>query len=212
MPHSTKKLFLLAQDSTANQRPPAEHHGVVLSSSRGPEPPQSHHPGLPLSQQEEFQASGCLSMPQGSIENINTLQNTPRSRLPPPESRFLQGLELCRRVNSAYHPLWNVLTHAEGWMGRSPDARVSTCPLPGQCRQGAARPPRKGESIHTEALFSTKPGGFGFPHQYFLGSHPSAPRAVRRQGSNHITAAFWEDEGRQPRLSLSQAVPQNLPD
>ena len=61
-----KNLFSLAQETTADHQPLAQHCSVALGSTGGAEPPQSHHPGLPLTHEEELQAPGCLSKPRGS--------------------------------------------------------------------------------------------------------------------------------------------------
>ena len=65
--HATpKELFSLAQEAAADCQPPAKHHSVALGSTRGAESPQSHHPGLPLTHEEELQAPGCLPKLRGS--------------------------------------------------------------------------------------------------------------------------------------------------
>lgn len=56
------------------------------------------------------------------------------------------------------------------------------------------------KNLEQGPIFGAKPEGFGFPHRYFLSSHPPAPRAVKRHRPSHIAAVLWEDGGVVPTL------------
>lgn len=151
----------------------------------------SHHPGLPLSHEEELQARGCLSKPGGSTgkhqypsKDSQKPSSIPRVRV---SLGAAQQVGLCTSsLLGCSCPARLCMVDRQGSPGEGPHMSPpwgSAGRGPPDPKEGGKHPSQlsHSEQFGSRSLFfGAKPRGFCFPHQYFLSSHPPAPRAVKR--------------------------------